>query len=127
MHVRIRLSVVMSPRATSSTWNAQQHAGMAQNHNQARTETRRCKLNASDLGRSHDVARDSDDEEIANALAEHDLRRNTRVGASENDGDRFLSIRQLVTVRSARERVAAENARHEAIVPLSQAFERFQT
>ena len=48
-------------------------------------------LDAADLRRRDDVAGDADHEQIAQALVEHDLGRDPRVGAAEDDGDRALA------------------------------------
>ena len=59
------------------------------------------------------------------ALVEDDLCRHARVGTSENDSEWFLALRQLAAARLADDCVAAPNARHEAAVSVSQAFECF--
>jgi len=96
-----------------------------QNHHQPGTEPRRGELDAANLRSSDDVAGHADDKQVAQALVEDDLCWDPRVGTPEDDGERLLTCRQLVAARLAREYVAAPNARHEATVSLSEAFECF--
>ena len=67
---------------------------VAEHHDETRPEPLGGELHAAHLRRRHDVAGDADDEEIAEALIEDDLRRHPRVGAAEDDGERFLVLRQ---------------------------------
>ena len=71
--------------------------------NERRAEALDGKLDAADLRRGDDVARDPDDEEIAKALVEDDLGRDARVGAAEHDGERLLPIGQGATARMMRQ------------------------
>ena len=98
---------------------------MPQNHHQLCAEPRRSELNAANLRTSGDVSGNTDDKQVAKALIEDDLCRHARVGTSENDGEGFLAHCQLAAARLTRERLAAPNVRHEAMIPLSQAFECF--
>ena len=66
--------------------------GMAEHHHQPRAEARRRELDAADLRRGHDVAGHADDEQVAEALVEHDLRRHARVRAAKHDGERLLGV-----------------------------------
>jgi hypothetical protein len=66
----------------------------------------------------------ADDEEIAQALVENDLCWYPRVGASENDGERFLAFGELTPSCLSDECRTATNTRQEAAVSFSQAFER---
>jgi hypothetical protein len=97
--------------------------GVAQHHDERRPEALGGKLHAANLRGRDDIAGDADDKQVAEALVEDDLRRYPRVGTPEDDGERFLVDRQLMASRLAREPVAVLNARHEATVPLLQAFE----
>src|SRR5687768_6593656 len=98
---------------------------MPQSHHQRRAEPGGRELDAADLRRSDDVSGNPDDEQVAQALVEDDLRGHARVGASENDGERLLARRQLGAPRLAYERVPAPDVGHEATVACWQAFECF--
>ena len=63
---------------------------VAEDDDQPRAEARRGELDAPDLRRRDDVAGHADDEQVAQALVEHDLGRHARIGAAENDGERLL-------------------------------------
>jgi len=63
---------------------------VAHNDNQLRSELFCREFDASDERRSDDVTGNADDEEIADALVEYDFRGYSRVGASKDDGERFL-------------------------------------
>jgi hypothetical protein len=76
------------------------------------------------LRRRNDVARDADDEQIAEALIENNFRRHTRVRAAEDDRERFLPLRELVAPRGADARIALALG-HEAPIALAQQVERF--
>ena len=65
--------------------------GVAHHDHQPRPEPACRKLNATDLRRRDDVAGDTNDEEVAKALVEHQFRRDTRVRTSEYDRERLLS------------------------------------
>ena len=66
-------------------------AGVSEYHHQPRAELFSRKFDAADQGRSDDVARDPDDEQISQTLIEHDLDGNARIGAAENGGKRLLT------------------------------------
>ena len=68
-------------------------AGVAHDHHQARAEALGRELDAADLRRRDDVARDADDEQIAQALVEDDLGGRARIGAAEHDRARRLRRR----------------------------------
>ncbi len=82
-------------------------------------------LDAADLRRGDDVAGHADHEQVAQALVEHDLHRHARVGAAEDDGERFLALDELTAPRVIGQRVEARRARYEAAVAFSQSLERF--
>ena len=60
---------------------------MSEHHDEPRAEALGGELDAADLRRRDDVPGHADDEQVAQALVEDDLRRHPRVGASEDDGD----------------------------------------
>ncbi len=82
-------------------------------------------LHAADLGLGDDVAGHPDHEQVAESLLEDDLGGNSRVGASENDGERLLAAYQPPAPRAAGKRVAASHVGYEATVSVAQALERF--
>ena len=91
-------------------------ARVAEHDDEPGAELRRRELDAADLRRRDDVAGDTDDEQVAETLAEHELGRHPGVGAAENDGDRLLS-------RAGSSRWTGD-AGHEPPVALTQALER---
>ena len=99
--------------------------GVAQHHDESCAESICGELDATDLRRRHDVSSNTDDKQVSKALVEYDLCWHPRVRASKNDSERLLACRQLAAAHLARECVAAPNAEHKAMVPFSQAFERF--
>ena len=98
---------------------------MAEHDDEPRAVALGGELDAADLRRRDDVAGDADDEEIAEALIEHDLGRHARVGTSEDDGERRLPRGQLDAPCLAGERSEADDVRREPMVACLQAFERF--
>src|SRR5688572_3851644 len=96
---------------------------MPQLHYQTHAEPRRGELDAADLRRRDDVSGDADDEQVAEALVEDDLRRHPGVRAPEDDREWFLLRRQAVAARRARERVRVPHGRDKATVPGFQTFE----
>ena len=99
---------------------------MPQHHDESRAEPLGGELDAADLRRGDDVAGDTDDKKVTKALIEDVLRRHPRIGASENDGERLLTRRQLATASLAGESVALTSVGHESMVSLTQAFECFR-
>ncbi len=75
---------------------------MPEHHHQPRAEARGGEFDAADLRRRHDVARNPDHEQIAQALVEHDLGRHPRVRAAEHDRERGLILRQVRAPRRQR-------------------------
>src|SRR6516162_10062685 len=65
--------------------------GMAHHDDEARPEACRRELDAADLRGGDDVPGDADHEKIAEALVEHELGRDARVGAPEDDRERLLA------------------------------------
>jgi hypothetical protein len=64
------------------------------------------------------------DEEIAQALVEHDLCWYARVGTPENDGERFLAFCEFTPPHLSDDCRTATNIRGESAVSFAQAFER---
>src|SRR6267378_1718300 len=58
---------------------------------QPRVEALGRELDAAHLRRRDDIARDADDEQVAETLAEDELGRNARIGTAEHDGERLLA------------------------------------
>ena len=99
---------------------------MAEYHDQPRAEPLRRELHTADLRGRDDVAGHADHEQIAEALIEHDLGRDARIGAAQHDRERLLARREIETPRAALRRVARTVIRGEASVPLPQPFECFE-
>ncbi len=68
---------------------------MAEDDHQSRTELARGEFNAANLRGRHDVAGDSNNEQVAESLVENDLRGNTRVRTAEDDREWFLAIHEV--------------------------------
>jgi hypothetical protein len=100
-------------------------SGVAEHHDEARAGASRRELDAADLRRRHDVAGHADDEQIAEPLIEHDLRRHAGVGTAENDGERFLIGRGLETARAEAGAGERRRIRRKPAVAFSQPLERF--
>ena len=97
-------------------------ARVAEHHDEARVEALRGKLHRAHLRRRHDVPGDADHEQVAQALVEHDLCRDARIRAAEDDGERLLPGGQLAASRLTRQRVRSDVG-NKAAVPLAQGFE----
>jgi hypothetical protein len=69
---------------------------MSENNDQGSPELLCCKFNASNLGGSHNVARNANDEEVTKTLIENNLCRDPGIRASENYGKWFLPTHQLI-------------------------------
>jgi hypothetical protein len=63
---------------------------VTKHHNEARVEAGSRKLDTADLGGCDNVAGHANDEEVAEALIEDQLRRYAGVGAAEDDGEGLL-------------------------------------
>ena len=96
---------------------------VTEHHNEPCAEPFCGKFHAADLRGRDDVSGHADDEQIAQALVEDDLCRYARVGASENDGERFLAFCELTPPRLSGECRTATNIRHESAVSFAQAFQ----
>jgi hypothetical protein len=88
-------------RISSSSVADTAHTGVAQHDDERRPEPLGGELDAADLRGRDDIAGNADDEQVAEALVEDDLRRHPRVGTAEDDGERFLTERQLMPARLA--------------------------
>ena len=66
--------------------------------------------------RRDDIAGDADDEQVAEALAEDQLRGNARIGAAQHDGERLLRRAGTASGRRA--------VFNKAAIPFAQARER---
>src|SRR5258706_10846854 len=88
-------------------------------------EARSRELDAAGLRGRDDVPGNSEDEEVAKPLVEHDLRGGARVRAAQDDRERLLLLRELEPPRVTRRLVAAAHAGDEAAVPFLQTCERF--
>ena len=98
---------------------------MAEDHHEPRPELAGGELDASDLRRCHDVAGDTDDEQVAQALIEHDLGGDARVRAPEDNRERLLSIGQIAAMRTPHDRRMTANVGHESLVAFAQPIECF--
>ncbi|GAC1409343.1 MAG: hypothetical protein NVSMB53_01460 [Gemmatimonadaceae bacterium] len=98
---------------------------MAEDDYQPRVVALRGKFDAADLRRSDDVAGDADDEQVAQALIEYDLRRNARIRASEDDRDRLLPARKLDATGVTYECVGSAHIGDEPEITLAQPLECF--
>ena len=99
--------------------------GVPENHHQPCALPPGGELDAADLRRCDDVSGNANDEQVAKALIEDDLRWHPRVGTTENDGERLLTCRHFVATPLVRERVAAPGVRREATISRSKALECF--
>ena len=97
---------------------------MAQDNHQPGPEVRGRELDAANLRRRHDVAGDTDDEQIAQPLVEDELSRHPRVRATEDDREGPLLLRQLDSARMADPDLTSDT-RNEAAVSRAEAIKRF--
>ena len=98
---------------------------VAQHHDEPRAVSGGGEFDAADLRWRDDVARDADDEQVAQALIEHQLRRDAGIRAAEDDGERLLSVREVVAPGVAKQTLEAANIGGEAAVAFAQTRERF--
>jgi hypothetical protein len=63
---------------------------VTEDDNEASVKPGRRELDAADLRRSDDVAGDTDNEEVAEALVKDELGRDPGIGASQDDGEWLL-------------------------------------
>ena len=100
--------------------------GVPQDDDQPRTEMLRRELDTAHLRWRNDVARNPDDEQVAQTLIEDDLDRYPGIGASEYGGEWFLPGGQFDAPGAARRRVMASDVGDEAGVPVTQQRQRFE-
>jgi hypothetical protein len=93
---------------------------MAYDHDQANAVAGGGKFDAADERRRHDIARNADDEQVAEALIEDDLSRDAGIGATEDDRKRLLGRRDL-TAAPAVVQTAAGNVRRKAGISVAEA------
>ena len=98
---------------------------MTEHHDQASLEAGCRKFHTADLGWSDDVARDADDEQIAEPLVEDDLCRHTRIGTPEDDRERLLSRRQRLAAGAAHSGLLAAYLGDETTVAFAQPLQCF--
>ncbi len=99
-------------------------ARVPEHDDEPRAEPLGRELDAADLRRRDDVARDADDEQVAEALIEHDLDRHARVRAAEDRRERLLAGDDGHAPNAARELVDRVLACDEAPIAVAQALER---
>src|SRR5205823_5659495 len=92
---------------------------------QSGPETRRRELDAAHLRRGDNIAGNADDKKVTQALVEHDLCRDARIGAPENNGKRGLRLREFNALQSFGARRAAVDSREEAAIAFLKTFECF--
>ena len=97
---------------------------VAEHDDEPRAEPLGGELDAADLRRRDDVARDADHEQIAEALIEHDLGRHARVRAAEDRRKRPLAGDDGHAPNAARELVDRVLACDEAAIAVAQTLER---
>src|SRR4029077_13100985 len=100
-------------------------ARMADDHHEPSPVARGGEFDAADLRGGHDVSGDPNDEQVAQALIEHDLRGNPRVGASEDYGKRPLLGSEVCRPGGAQDGVGGTDVRGEPQVALTQSAEGF--
>ncbi len=99
--------------------------GVAQHDDEPCSEPLRGKLDATYLRRSHDVAGNTDDEQVTEALIKDDLYGHPGVGTAEYDGKRFLANGRFPSMLLIHERVGVAMVRYEASVSRSEALDCF--
>ncbi len=100
---------------------------MTEYDHQRRTEPVRGKLDAADLRGGHDVAGNSDHEQIAETLVEDDLGRDSRIRAPEDDGERFLRRRHFPAPGLTGFAPTVAQLGNETLVAFTQAFKRLES
>src|ERR1700736_4953542 len=96
---------------------------MAQDDYQTSTEAGCGEFDTADLRRSHDIASDSDHEQVAETLIEDQLRRNARVRAAKNYCKWLLSAHKLGRTRWNRKNASRFLVGSEAPVSIAQPIE----
>src|SRR5207302_8738712 len=98
---------------------------MAHYDDQSSIKSCRRELNAADLRWSDDVAGDSNDEEVAEALVKDQFRGDAGIRATEDDRERLLSRDQRGTTGMIRKRRRPRLIRHESPVAVPKASQSF--
>lgn len=96
-------------------------ARVPKNDNETSSESGSGKFNASYARRGDDIPSDTNDEQITESLIEDDLGWHTGVGATEHDGEGFLTTDEFVTPTKPQGR-ACGSIRREAAVTLAEAL-----
>jgi hypothetical protein len=96
---------------------------VSQNHDKPCAKPFRGELDTAYLGWSDDVARNTDDKEVAKSLIEDDLRWHAGIGAPEDDCEGLLTRRHLAATCLTRECVATAAVGGEATIAFAQALE----
>jgi hypothetical protein len=96
---------------------------MSQHYDESCAGPFRSELDASNLRRGDDVASNTDDKQVTKALIEDDLRRHSRIGTSEDNGERLLACYQRLAACLVRWCVAGPLVRYESTIARTQAFE----
>src|SRR5579862_8493200 len=98
-------------------------ARVPQHHDQPRAERLGRELDAANLGWRDDVARDSNHEQIAEALVEHDFGRYAGVGAAQDDREGRLLEGELDAPSAARARLRFPDVSDETAIAVAKAVE----
>ena len=88
-----QVSRVLKRRGTLKAFKGSEDGtatGVTENDNKASVKPGSRELDAADLRGSDDVAGDTDDEEVAEALVKDELGRDPGIGASQDDGEWLL-------------------------------------
>src|ERR1700681_473355 len=97
---------------------------MPQHAHQPGSESGNREFDAADLGRSHDVAGDANDEQITQSLIEYNLRGHPGIRATENDREGLLILRQFQAPCTVQPSVTAESG-DESAIAFPQALDGF--
>jgi hypothetical protein len=76
--------------------------GMPEYYDESCTRSFCGEFDAGNLRRGDDVASNADDKQVTKALIEDDLRRNSRIGTSKDNGEGLLAFGQRLTPRRVR-------------------------
>ena len=96
---------------------------MTKNDNQPRPELRGSKLDAADLRRGHDIARNANDEQVAEPLVEQEFDGDARIRARDDGRKRVLSANEFGAPRLAEGARVATFAGDEAAIAVAQALQ----
>jgi len=96
---------------------------MSQHYDESCAGAFRRELDAANLRGRDDVASYADDKQVTKALIEDDLRRHSRIGTSEKNGERLLACCQRLATCLVRYCAAGWLVSHESPIARAQAFE----